>query len=214
MTRNKSCFLSIVSNPSSFAAAEQAVYSCIAHKSGERLRKDFWGKYDSFRGQKILLHKFLLSPFISEKGGAASLSCCCLFTSKRKSTMLSCSICFAQVNIVMLCVVTRRNTITVVEYWCLLKKYQLVSLFYLLEVIFVDIWFWKCRCFRTEPHCNYSITSMLKWCHLRKKLKCMSCENLPVESGNVLLKYTACIHLYLFPFTVLQKTSLQGFLSC
>lgn len=60
LTRNKSCFVSTVSNPSSFTAAEQAVYSCIAHKSGERLRKDFWGKYDSFRGQKILLHKFLL----------------------------------------------------------------------------------------------------------------------------------------------------------
>lgn len=63
-----------------------------------------------------------------------------------------------------------------------------------------------------RPHCNYSITSTLKLCYLREKFKCMSCDNLPVESENVLLKYIACTHLYLFALTVLGKINLQGFL--
>lgn len=41
----------------------------------------------------------------------------------------------------------------------------------------------------------------------------MSCDNLPAENENVLLKYTVCIHLHLFALTVLGKINLWGLVS-
>jgi len=41
LARNKLWLVWTASNPSSFAAAGQAAYSCTAHRNGERLRKGF-----------------------------------------------------------------------------------------------------------------------------------------------------------------------------
>lgn len=86
-----------------------------------------------------------------------------------------------------------------------------MSLFYSLQLI---LWLYDHE--RADPSKLISLQLFhhkLKFCYLKEKVKSMSCDNLPVESENVLLKYTACIHLYLFALTVLGKINLQGFLS-